>query len=84
MKKRIRSVLLILLTAFISLPAISQQYLNQIVGRGKLRVGMSGTQPPFCMKDTSGNFVGYEVELAEMLAYGMGVNQRNICQKRNP
>jgi polar amino acid transport system substrate-binding protein len=78
MKKRIPSILLIVLTIIFFLPGISQQYLNQIVERGELRVGMSATQPPFCMTDSSGQFVGYEVELAEMLAAGMGVRLKIV------
>jgi len=53
--------------------AAGQQVLDRIIDNGVLRVGMSGTQPPFVAKDRSGQLIGYEVQLAEALATAMGV-----------
>lgn len=73
MKNIIRlTYLLLLLFAFTS-TGFAQQYLDEIIDRGELRVGISGSQPPFCMTDTAGNYIGYEVDLAELLANSMGV-----------
>jgi len=47
--------------------------LSRIVKNGELRVGMSGTQPPFTVKSKSGELIGYEVDLARMLANAMNV-----------
>jgi polar amino acid transport system substrate-binding protein len=41
--------------------------LKQILKRGELRVGTSGSQPPFTMKAKDGKLMGYEIELAELL-----------------
>ena len=48
--------------------------LSRIVDSGTFRVGMSGTQPPFTVVSKSGSLIGYEVDLANLLANAMGVN----------
>jgi polar amino acid transport system substrate-binding protein len=47
--------------------------LASIVKAGELRVGMSGNQPPFTMKSKTGKLIGFEVDVAYMLASAMGV-----------
>ena len=47
--------------------------LDRIVENGVIRVGTSGTQPPFSMTDESGRLFGYEVDLAELLARALDV-----------
>ncbi len=54
--------------------------LSRIVESKELRVGMSGNQPPFVMKDRNGNLVGFEVDMAEALADAMNV-KLTIVQK---
>ncbi len=61
----------LLLVVAISFTGVSQKYLKKIQASGELRVGMTAKQPPFSMKDKKGNYIGYEVELAEMLAESM-------------
>ena len=48
-------------------------HLARIVDTGKLRVGMSGEQPPLNMTSRSGELVGLEVALARVLAATIGV-----------
>jgi polar amino acid transport system substrate-binding protein len=52
--------------------------LSRIVKNGELRVGMSGNQPPFCVKSKSGELIGYEVDLAKLLANAMGVELKIV------
>ena len=47
--------------------------LSRIVSSGTFRVGMSGTQPPFTVISKTGDLIGYEVDLANILADAMGV-----------
>ena len=47
--------------------------LSRIVESGTFRVGMSGDQPPFTVVSKDGNLIGYEVDLANLLADAMGV-----------
>lgn len=51
--------------------------LSEIIGRGKLMVGMDVSDiryQPFEMKDRNGQIVGFDVDLAEMMADELGVN----------
>jgi polar amino acid transport system substrate-binding protein len=52
--------------------------LDRIVETGTLRVGMSGTQPPFNMKTRDGTPMGLEVDLANALAAAMKVELKIV------
>lgn len=52
--------------------------LQRIVDRGELRVGTSGTQPPFSMKARDGSLIGFEIDLASMLAQAMKVELKLV------
>ncbi len=47
--------------------------LDRILSSGQLRVGMSGTQPPFNVQSRTGSMIGIEVDLANILANAMEV-----------
>jgi polar amino acid transport system substrate-binding protein len=51
---------------------IENSLLEQIQKKGVIRVGMS-TFVPWAMKDKEGNFIGFEVDVANRLANDMGV-----------
>jgi len=67
-------------------PAIAQTeplgeaMLEQVMKRGVLRVGMS-TFVPWAMQDKTGNFVGFEIDVAKKLAADMGVKAEFIPTK---
>lgn len=51
--------------------------LSTIIGRGKLMVGMDVSDiryQPFEMKDKNGQIIGFDVDLAQMMADELGVN----------
>jgi len=52
--------------------------LSGIVESNVLRVGMSGAQPPFSVKSKDGSLIGYEVDLAKLLANAMGVELKLV------
>lgn len=52
--------------------------LSRIVTSGELRVGMSGSQPPFSVKSKSGELIGYDVDLANLLAAAMNVKLKIV------
>ena len=54
--------------------------LEQVLKRGVLRIGMS-TFVPWAMQDKSGNFVGFEIDVANRLAQDMGVKTEFIPTK---
>ena len=47
--------------------------LEEIITRGELRVGFEAGYLPFEMADKSGNFVGFDIDMAKMMADAMGV-----------
>ena len=49
---------------------------DRILSRGEIRVGMSGNQPPFTMKNHAGELFGMDVDLARGLASTMGVEAK--------
>jgi len=73
MKKIYLFLWLLALTLVLPTSISAQQRLNEITQRGKLRVGMTGQQPPFSMESKTGKLIGYEVNLAELLAESMGL-----------
>jgi polar amino acid transport system substrate-binding protein len=54
--------------------------LEQALKRGLLRIGMS-TFGPWAMQDKSGNFVGFEIDVARRLAQDMGVKVEFVPTK---
>ncbi len=53
---------------------------TRIIESGKLRVGMTGTQPPYTVVSKTGEVIGYEVDIATLLASAMQV-ELEIVQK---
>ena len=53
--------------------AVEGESLHRILAAGRLRVGMTGTQPPLNMKNKNGELIGLDVELARALADAMNL-----------
>ncbi len=70
MKKMRILVVLCWLTA---IPATAQRVLDRIIKEEVLRIGLSGDQPPFAMEAIDGSLIGFEVDLARLLADAMNV-----------
>jgi len=51
---------------------VAESTVEQVLRRGVLNVGMS-TFVPWAMKDKTGNFIGFEIDVASRLARDMGV-----------
>ena len=51
----------------------TQQTINSIIKSGEFRVGLTGNQPPYNMKNRTGELMGYEIDIASAIANGMGV-----------
>ena len=71
--KIIKLLLAIALTIAITVPGITQNTLSEIIKKGEIRIGMTGNQPPYSMKAVNDSLMGYEVDLARILAESMGV-----------
>ena len=59
---------------------IQESTLEQVLKRGTLRVGFS-TFVPWAMKDKTGKFVGFEIDVATRLAKDMGVEVEFVNTK---
>jgi len=73
---------LALLLCLAGIPAFSADspVIARIVKTGELRVAMTGSQPPLNVKDKHGKLIGFEVDLARMLASSMGVKARFVVK----
>lgn len=49
------------------------QSVDEIVARGKVRIGVNSGAPPFSIADAKGNTVGYDVDTANLLGKYLGV-----------
>jgi polar amino acid transport system substrate-binding protein len=81
MRRLLTSALLCLILVIgLTIPALAQgsATIKRVVDSGELRVGMSGTQPPFSVKSKDGKLIGYEVDLANMLADAMGAKAKIV------
>jgi polar amino acid transport system substrate-binding protein len=61
----------LLFTAAISGPADAQSKLQEVLQRGKLVVGTGSTNPPWHFKDEKGELVGYDIDIAKVIAKGL-------------
>jgi ABC-type amino acid transport substrate-binding protein len=82
MLHRSRMMLFALLTvaSMMSSAAATAQspVLNRVLKSGELRVGMSADQPPLNVKNKNGEMMGLEVDLAEGLAYALGLELKIV------
>lgn len=75
---RLASAALILLFLPAVLLAQGMSPLSRILENGELRVGTSGSQPPFSARSKDGTLMGYEIELARLLAEAMNLKLRLV------
>ena len=59
---------------------VQQSTLEQVVNKNRLRVGFS-TFVPWAMKDKTGGYTGFEIEVAKQLAEDMGVEVQFVPTK---
>ena len=65
---------LLILVLFVVGPVTAQESaLEQILKRGELRVGLEAGYMPFEMRDRKGDLIGFDVDLARLMARNMGV-----------
>ena len=76
---------LLTVISFLSGPVVQARaeewpVLQRIVATGTIRVGMSGDQAPLNMKSRSGELIGFEVDLVQMMAQSMGVTVEYVVR----
>jgi polar amino acid transport system substrate-binding protein len=76
----ISSVVSISLAGKIQKQLVDESTIEQVIRRGAMRVGMS-TFVPWAMKDKTGKWIGFEIDVASRLAKDMGVKIEFIPTK---
>jgi polar amino acid transport system substrate-binding protein len=67
-------IALVLLSSFLLVGQLSAQVsLKSIQKKGEIRIGMTGVQPPYSLESIDGDLMGFEVDLAQILAKAMNV-----------
>ena len=68
--KILRLALILAAIVGIAAPAIAQETskLDEVLARGKVLVGVSSEAPPFGFIDDSGNLVGFDIDIAKLMA----------------
>ena len=73
MKKLFTSIAIVAITLLVFIDGNAQTRLSKITESGVIKIGMTGNQPPFSMESKDGSLMGYEVDLAELLAESMNL-----------
>ena len=71
---KIFQVALVFVASFLLVGQLSAQVtLKSIQKKGEIRIGMTGVQPPYSLESIDGQLMGFEVDLAQILANAMHV-----------
>ena len=68
----------LLLAVAITGPASAQGKLQEVLQRGKLIVGTGSTNPPWHFKDEKGELVGYDIDIAKVVAKGLFNDDKKV------
>jgi polar amino acid transport system substrate-binding protein len=69
-------LVLTLLSACANMTGLSSSSIDGIVQKKELVLGTSGSQPPFSMTTKDGQLIGFDIDLAKIMANSMGVQLR--------
>ena len=76
---KFKTIFLLVIAAFVFNTNINaQDIIDNIIKNGELRVGMTGTQPPYAMESVDEDLIGYEVDLANLIAAEIGVELKIV------
>lgn len=76
---KLKSGLVFLLINIFYVQSINaQEIIDNILENNELRIGMTGTQPPYAMESIEGELIGYEVDLANDIANAIGVELKIV------
>ena len=73
MKKTVVLVLVSTLLLLAVNTALAGKAMDRILKRGELIVGITGTQPPLNVTNKDGKIIGYDADIANLIAMNMGV-----------
>lgn len=78
MKKRHSLFLMAALPLALMTSVQAQSSLAEIQRAGVIKIGTEGTYPPFTYHDKRGKLVGFDVEIGELIASGLGVKPQFV------
>lgn len=70
--------LLLIGCQFSPTPASVQSTLDRVQSEGKVRIGVRNDNPPLSFIDEGGNWVGFDIDLAEAMAQQLGVDHELV------
>ena len=73
MKKTIILVLVAAMLLTVVNISVAGRKMDDILKKGELVVGVTGTQPPMNVADKNGNIIGFDADIAKLIASNMGV-----------
>lgn len=76
--KKFYTTFILLFFIALAIPVNGQKTLTKILKNGEIRIGLTGNQPPYNMKSKSGELMGFEVDLANILANSIGVKLTTV------
>jgi len=68
----------LLIATFIVISAVAQSTLDRIAEEKTLRIGLTGNQPPFATEAIDGSLIGFEIDLANLIADAMKVELKLV------
>jgi len=71
-----KTVVLVLVSALLLMAvniAVAGQAMDRILKKGELVVGITGTQPPLNVTNKDGKIIGYDADIARLIAMNLGV-----------
>lgn len=71
-----KTVVFILISALLLMAvniAVAGKTMDSILQKGELVVGITGTQPPLNVADKDGKIIGYDADIAKLIAINLGV-----------
>ncbi len=77
-KTMLKSLFITVIAVALTMNVMGQKQIEKIKKSGELKVGMTGTQPPFSMKAKDGSIIGYDADMAQMLANSMNVDLKIV------
>jgi polar amino acid transport system substrate-binding protein len=76
-----KTVVLVLVSALLLMAvniAVAGETMDKILNKGELVVATTGTQPPLTVADKDGNIIGYDADIAKLIAMNLGVEVKFV------
>ena len=76
MKKLVVLVLVSILLMMVANVAVAGKAMDRILKKGELVIGTTGTQPPLNVTNKNGKIIGFDADIARLIAGNLGVEPK--------